>query len=318
MNRISFAISTPRRCFLKCAAAGFATMRLRPAYGTPNNVEDRKPTLFQHACMTLPYSDYPLERALTGIQSAGFRYVAWGVQHREANGEQVPVMAEDATPEFAKRLGNRCRDLGIEPVMMFSTIYPEHTDGLAVLTHRIKQASAAGIGQVLTFGHTQGGKRALWIERFKLLGPIARDHGVTLVVKQHGGTTGTGEACSEIIREVNDPNVCVSYDAGNVMDYLDVDPIPDIRKCAAEIRSFCIKDHRNWPKDQDCGPGFGEIDHYRLLEPVAFSGRTIPLAYENISAPLVHRPQSPEAVDLLARRAREFLEIVISGLQQRS
>jgi len=45
-----------------------------------------KPTEFQHACMTLPYSGFPLERALTGIKSAGYRYVAWGVKHREANG----------------------------------------------------------------------------------------------------------------------------------------------------------------------------------------------------------------------------------------
>lgn len=318
MNPLPLANTYPRRCFVKCAATAFVAMRLRQSHGCPNNGEDRKPTLFQHACMTLPYSNFPLERALTGIQSAGFRYVAWGVNHREANGEQVPVMAEDAPPERAKLLGNRCRDLGLEPVMMFSTVYPEHPNGLTVLTHRIRQASAGGIGQVLTFGHTQGGNRALWVERLKKLGPIAHDHGVTLVVKQHGGTTGTGEACAEIIREVNDPNVCVNYDAGNVMDYLDVDPIPDIRKCAAEIRSFCIKDHRNWPKDQDCGPGFGEIDHYRLLEAVAFRGLTIPLAYENLSAPLVSKPQSPEAVDLLARRAREFLEIVISGLQLQS
>lgn len=97
-----------------------------------------------------------MERALTGIKSAGYRYVAWGVKHREANGENVSVMAEDATPEAAKALAKWCRDLGLEPVMMFSTIYPEQPRGLAVLTQRIKQASAAGIGQVLTFGHTQG------------------------------------------------------------------------------------------------------------------------------------------------------------------
>ena len=42
-----------------------------------------------------------------------------------------------------------------------------------------------------------------------------------------------------------------------------------LRKCAAEVRSFCIKDHRNFPQDEDCGPGFGEIDHYKLLQPVA-------------------------------------------------
>ncbi|MCA9270694.1 MAG: hypothetical protein KDA41_19565, partial [Planctomycetales bacterium] len=106
----------------------------------------------------------------------------------------------------------------------------------------------------------------------------------------------------------------VNYDAGNVMDYLDLDPIPDIKKCAAEVRSFCVKDHRNWPKDQDCGPGFGEIDHYRLLEPVAFTGLTMPLAYENIFAPLIPRPAEAEQIDALARRAREFMETVIAGL----
>ena len=276
---------------------------------------ERKPTVFQHACMTLPYSGFPLERALSGIRSAGYRFVAWGVSHQEANGEKIPVMAEDASPEKAKLLGQRCRDLGLEPVMMFSTIYPEAPRGMVVLTQRIKQAAAAGIGQVLTFGHTEGGNREVWVERFKALGPIARDHGVTIVVKQHGGTTGTGEACAEIVREVNDANVHVNYDAGNVMDYLDLDPLADIRKCADEIRSFCVKDHRNWPKDQDCGPGFGEIDHYRLLEPVAFTGLTMPLAYENIFAPLVARPEKPEEIDALARRAREYLETVISGLQ---
>lgn len=316
MNRMNNPNAISRRTLLAGAATAFATVSMRQASSSPTSLDNRKPTVFQQACMTLPYSNFPLERALTGIKAAGFRYVAWGVKHRQANGDLVPVMAEDASLENAKALGDRCRDMGLEPVMMFSTIYPEHANGLAVLRHRIKQASAAGIGQVLTFGHTQGGNRALWIERFKLLGPIARDHGVMLVVKQHGGKTGTGEACAEIVREVNDPNVFVNYDAGNVMDYLDVDPIPDIRKCAAYIRSFCVKDHRNWPKDQDCGPGFGEIDHYRLLEPVAFTGLSIPLAYENISAPLISPPKTPEGVDQLARRAREFLETVIEGLQQ--
>ena len=107
--------------------------------------------------------------------------------------------------------------MGLEPLMMFSGIYPENEKGLAVLTQRIKQAAAAGIGQVLTFGHTQGGNRELWIKRFKELGPIARDNNVMIVVKQHGGSTGTGEACAEIVREVNDAGILVNYDAGNVM-----------------------------------------------------------------------------------------------------
>jgi len=265
--------------------------------------------------MTLPYSKFPLQRALEGIRSAGFNYVAWGVRHNEADRERAPVMAEDAHPGKARVLGQRCRDLGLEPLMMFSTVYPEHDRAMTVLTNRVKQASAAGIGQVLTFGHTKGGNRRVWVERFKKLGPIARDHGVMIVVKQHGGETGTGEACAEIVREVNDEGIKVNYDAGNVMDYLNLDPLPDIRRCADQVHSFCIKDHRNWPKDQDCGPGFGEIDHYKLLQPVANTGRRMPLCCENIFAPVIPRPETPEGVDELARRVRKYLEVVTAGLR---
>jgi sugar phosphate isomerase/epimerase len=272
------------------------------------------PTKFQIACMTLPFARFPLSRALKGIQSAGYKYVAWGTSHKE-EGKDVPVVARDAAPEKARELAVRCRDMGMEPVLMFSGIYPEAKEGLEVLTHRLKQAGAAGVPQVLTFGHTKGGDRKLWIERFKALGPIAKDNNVLLVVKQHGGETGTGEVCAEITREVDHPNVKVNYDAGNVLDYLNKDPIPDIKLCANEVRSFCIKDHRNWPRSEDCGPGLGEIDHYKLLQPVAFTGLTMPLACENIFAPLLPRPEKPEDVDALAKRSREFLELVIAGLQ---
>jgi len=289
------------------ALSAAAAERAAPARG--------KPSEFQIACMTLPYSQFPLARALEGIKQSGYKYVAWGTSHKEEGGRSVAVMAPDAAPESAKELAARCRDMGLEPLMMFSNIYPEHDEAVKVLTSRVKQAAAAKMPQVLTFGHTEGGKAEVWLARFKELAPVAKDHGVTIVVKQHGGTTGTGEACAKIVREVNHESIAVNYDAGNVMDYLNVDPLPDLEKCADVVRSFCIKDHRNWPRDEDCGPGFGEIDHYRLLHQVAFLGRKMPLCCENIFAPLVARPTDPAGVDALARRAREFLETVVQGLQ---
>ena len=306
-----------RRTILKAGAVGLPAMAWHglSAQAGIAPAGAKKPTHFQIACMTLPYSQFPLERALTGIRSAGYSYVSWGTTHREKNGKEVPVIAPDAPPTEAKELAVRCRDLGLVPLMMFSGVYPEAKDAIEILTNRIRQASAGGVPQVLTFGHTEGSDRRLWTERFKKLGPIARDQGVMIVVKQHGGNTGTGAACAEIIREVADEGVKVNYDAGNVMDYLDVDPISDIQKCAEEIRSFCIKDHRNFPSDQDCGPGLGEIDHYKLLHTVAFTGLNMPLCCENIFAPVIPRPADPQDVDALARRAREFLEIVIQGLQ---
>jgi sugar phosphate isomerase/epimerase len=310
-----------RRAFLQGTTAGLAGLTVGSAAGAddqPKPIEKGKPTQFQVACMTLPYSQFSLERALTGIKNAGYRHVAWGTSHKE-DGKSVPILASDAPPEKAKALGKKCRDLGLEPVMMFSGIYPEAKNGLEVLTQRVKQASAAGVGHVLTFGHTRGGNRKVWVERFKALGPIARDNGVLVVVKQHGGETGTGAVCAEIVREVDHPSIKVNYDAGNVMDYLRLPPekvLADLKACAAEVRSLCIKDHRDFPPPHgDCGPGLGEIDHYRLLHPVAFTGLVIPLCCENIFAPRVTRPKEPEGVDFLARRAREFLELVIQGVQ---
>jgi sugar phosphate isomerase/epimerase len=294
-----------RRAWLQVAAAGLVGLAV-PARGA----EPGNKTQFQVACMTLPYARFPLERALSGIQSAGYRYIAWGNTHM-TGGERVPVLAADAPPERAKELARRCRDLGMEPVLMFGPS-PEAVDALK---HRILQAAAAGVAQVLTMGTTRGNDRALWIKNFKELAPIAREQGVRIVVKQHGGNTGTGAALAEITRAVADEGVKISYDAGNVLDYHDVDPLPDLRACAPEVRGFCIKDHRNFPKDQDCGPGFGEIDHYRLLHPVAFTGETMPLCCENIFAPLLPVPDDPAGIDALARRAREYLEVVIRGLQ---
>jgi len=314
MSRIG---SFHRRNLLQAGAAGAmgialggSTRAQQPDAPKPKG----QPTKFQIACMTLPYNQYPLARALAGIKSAGYEYVAWGTSHKEpGESKGVPVMAADAPPAKAKELGQQCRDMGLAPLMMFSGIYPEDPKGVAVLTHRIQQAAAAGIAHVLTFGHTSGAYRKLWVERFKQLGPIARDHGVLVVVKQHGET---GSVTGEIVREVADEGIRVNYDAGNVMDYTKgkVNPLDDIKSCADLVRSFCIKDHRMFPVNQDCGPGLGEIDHYRLLANVAFTGLSLPLACENISAPAL-RATTPDQLDTLARRAREFLELVIQGLQ---
>jgi sugar phosphate isomerase/epimerase len=295
------------------AAPLLATTRVFPAEAAERD-QAKKKTEFRIACMTLPYAQFDLDRALQGIRTAGYKFIAWGTTHKGPDGKAMPVVAPDAPPEKARELAGKCRDLGLEPLLMFSGIYPEAPTAVEVFKSRIRQAAAARIPQVLTFGHTEGSQRSVWVERFKQLGPMARDNGVMIVVKQHGGNTGTGTVCAEIIREVGDEGVKVNYDGGNVMDYLRVDPIADIQKCVAEIRSFCIKDHRTFPKDEDCGPGLGEIDHYRLLHPVAFTGLTMPLCCENIFAPAIPRPTDPAEVDALARRAREFLELVIQGL----
>lgn len=269
------------------------------------------PTEFQPCCMTLAYSALPFERALEGIASAGFRYVAWGPRH--LNKETIAL---DAPPSAAKELAAKTRDRGLEPLLTFAVHYPEKPDAVEVYRNRIAQTAAAKIPYLLSFGSPKNGPDSwpVWIRTFKQLGPIARDAGITIAIKQHGGTTGTGADCAKVVREVGDEGVQMFYDAGNTRWYVDVDPVADIAGCASLVRGFAIKDFRGGAKKTTCGPGFGEIDHYKLLGAVARSGRKIPLAIETLWEPYVPRPDGPAGIDALARRSREFLESVARGL----
>src|SRR5262249_30239761 len=129
-----------RRDWLTMTALGLAGTTLRADVPKPDN-ESRtagrgEPTRFQIACMTLPYSRFSLNRALTGIKAAGYSYVAWGVSHK-VGADQVPVIAAHASPDQAKELGKKCRDLGLEPLLMFSGIYPEADGALDIMKARI-------------------------------------------------------------------------------------------------------------------------------------------------------------------------------------
>lgn len=285
-------------------------MTRRTLLATPILAAQAAPTVFQMACMTLPFASFSLDRALKGIRSAGYRHVAWGVSH-----EKQPLLRVDADPRAANLLSRKCREMGLDPVMMFATTNLEAPDAVDAHRRRIDQASAARIPFLLTFGKTTATDRSTFVHSLKSIAAHAAQTGVTVVIKQHGGNTATGAQCAGILTEVGHPSIKICYDAGNVLDYEKQDPIADIQKCWRDIRAFNIKDHRNTPKDEDCGPGFGEIDHYKLLAPVMNTGLTIPLTFENIFEPLVPRPGTPEAIEFLARRAREYIETVVKGLR---
>jgi hypothetical protein len=80
-----------------------------------------------------------------------------GYDTPELAGTPGPVIAADAPPSAAAQLARECRDLGLEPVMMFSQIYVGDPESLKVHTRRIEQAAAAGMAFVLTFGAIQAG-----------------------------------------------------------------------------------------------------------------------------------------------------------------
>ena len=103
----------------------------------------RKTTNFQIACMTLPYSALPAGAGADGHQGGRLHVRRLGHDAPGGRQERAGARGTDAAPEKAKELAKKCRDLGLEPVMMFSSIYPEANDGLEVLKNALAQAAAA-------------------------------------------------------------------------------------------------------------------------------------------------------------------------------
>ena len=250
------------------------------------NVPD--PTKFQLGRMTLPYAAFPLQRALSGIAAAGYRYVGLGTTHQEQEADRVPVIAPDAPSAKAKELAARCRDLGLEPVMMFAGIYVEAPDSIRVHTRRVEQAAAAGIRFVITWRHNC--PQAAW-----------RQHGDRPGLREDS-RRGWGRGHQALLRRGQCARLRRARSHSGYPDLL------------AGYRGLRHQGSSHGPKESGLRPGFGEIDHYKLLAPVLRTGLTLPLVCENIFAPLVSRPSAAEDVDCLVRRAREYLELVVRGL----
>src|SRR2546428_4922842 len=95
-----------RRSVLALGAAGVVRLAVaHKLHGQEKSAGQSKgaPTKFHIACMTLPYSQYPLARALSGIKSAGFEYVALYTSHKEpGETKAVPVMPPEGPLSRAK------------------------------------------------------------------------------------------------------------------------------------------------------------------------------------------------------------------------
>src|SRR5262245_22897564 len=128
-----------RRTFLGLGAAGaWGVLTAEQAGALQVQAARGKPTQFRVACMTLPYSQFPIEEAITSIKPPGYQFAAWcNPQRKGGHDKPVPVLPADAPPEKAKELGKLCRELGLEPVMMFSGVSPDSANGVDVLKKRV-------------------------------------------------------------------------------------------------------------------------------------------------------------------------------------
>ena len=226
-----------------------------------------------------------------------------GHDARGGSGKRCRCSPPTRRPSGRRSSARSCRDLGLEPLLMFSGLSPEDLEALEV-TRAPDPGGGGGRRPGADVRHTPGGRPQALGRTFKELGPLARDHGVLIVVKQHGGETGTGAACAEIIREVDDDG-----DQGQLRRR-QRDGLP---RTSTRCRTSRLRRrgpqllHQGPPQLPAQGPGLRPRLRRDRPLPAAGPGGLhrpdMPLCCENIFAPLLPRPASADGVDALARRA---------------
>ncbi len=314
ITRRSFISQTAGFALSGCAVAG--TGLARAAAPSPATLPGRAlgvpaaEPVWQVGCYTRPFDQFDYLTALDAIAEAGYRYV--GLMTTKAPNSLVISVA--TTPEVARRVGEAVRQRGLKCVSVYGGDFPVAVSldsGVQGLKQLIDNCAAAS-GMNLMLGGT--GDERLFDRYYQAVAACcrhARDQGIGLSVKPHGGLNATGPQCRKIIERVGQPDFRVWYDPGNIYYYSDgaLDPAVDVASVDGLVVGMSVKDYRP-PKEVMVTPGTGQVNFAAVLARLKKGGFA--------SGPLVVETLAPGGLPALlaeARKARKFLEDVVAGLR---
>jgi sugar phosphate isomerase/epimerase len=270
--------------------------------------------------LTLPYSRYPFERALEGIARAGYKYVGFGYNHAGS-----PVLAPDATDEQLDVLAKQFKAHGLTPAILWAGIKVMGDDGVALMKRRLEIARYLDIPIVTSSGYdikipnvplsdpSMPEEQREYVRRLREIGDYAAETGRTVILKPHGGNTGTGTLLGKTLSDINRITVQAYYDPGNVHFYEGLDPAEDIRLVKHPMPALCAKDHRGPVRARDFPvPGEGDVDFAAIFSFLLSQGFDGPVSVERVDITDTGAID-PEVLDERMERARTNLASLAKG-----
>jgi len=269
-------------------------------------------------CFTRPYRLYGVRRALEGISATGLKYVGF-----MGRGIFPPSISEEELNDIARMLA----DYGLKPLVAWGRFRGYDDVGMMDIKRVIDNSVRLGIDRVLMAGPSPYLKginirkpTSIWmqdIERFfkwiRVVSSYAADKGVKIVLKPHGGLTGTAKECLETMKRINSENVRIWYDPGNVVYYEGLRPqdIPDDLKIILDyVDGICLKDITGGRGGRICAPGQGTIDFreiFLVLRDAGFKGPCV-IEFD------VSSETSAEEIDSILQRSVTYLRNIIDSL----
>jgi sugar phosphate isomerase/epimerase len=257
-------------------------------------------------CFNRPWTKWPFDEALKQIKAAG--YESTGLLSRA---REEPFIGADATPEYLENLKKRLAASGL--VANMGALRSRHNipleDSIREVRRQIDNAKFLSLEYALSFGADNPEEFAHYYKVMSDAAGYAQDKGVKLVMKPHGGISGSAEEILRVIKEVNHRNFSIWYDAGNIIHYTGKDPVAEIEPIARHITGFCAKDCGEMKGDVMIQFGAGKVDFAGVFKKLSAGGFDGPVMVECCKV-----GATPEETTLNARANREFLEKILASL----
>lgn len=229
---------------------------------------------------TIVFAPYSIDQALEGLAEAGYKNVEIGA----VKGWFEHIDPDTVTDEEVTRIGNKLKDLGLNPVSLSGHTQLQTEEGKARFSRAIEIAAALGMQIVNTFtgdAETEE-EREAYFKNVDELCDKALAAGLKIGMETDSNMLPTAKIGVEILDRINRPEVLgFNYDPGNVVYYTGADPYEDVKYALPRLVHFHLKDKIggkgvfNFPI-----VGTGELDLPRLLKILEDAGYEGPISAE--------------------------------------
>jgi sugar phosphate isomerase/epimerase len=250
-------------------------------------------------------ANWGLDVALAGIKEAGYTFMGLLTA---MPGE--PFLAADAAPDYLPSLKKRIAEAGLTATMGALRINFEASQEEIVrqVRRQIDHAQFLNLDWLLAFGFDKENDQEKFYRAMTDAADYAQERKVKLVLKPHGGGSGSSEEILRCLKQVNRPNFKIWYDAGNIIYYTGKDPIEELKPIAQHVTGFCAKDCSGKKGDVMIEFGTGKVDFYGVYRELKKAGFDGPSFVECAGG------KTLAEVTASARANRLFLEKIFASL----
>jgi sugar phosphate isomerase/epimerase len=219
-------------------------------------------------------ANWGLDVALAGIKQAGYEFMGLLTP---MPGE--PFLAADADAAYLTGLKKRIAEAGLTATMTALRINFEVSQEEVVqqIRRQIDHAQFLKLEWLLTFGVDKAEDYQRYYKAMTDAADYAQERQIKLVLKPHGGGSGSAAEILRCLKEVNRPNFKIWYDAGNIIYYTGKDPVEELKPIVQYVTGFCAKDCPGKTGDVMIEFGTGKVDFhgvYQELKEAGFHGPT--------------------------------------------